>query len=235
VARDTYATVTALIRQIIDDRDQTGGVVWADPDLLPFVNEALRDLFEDLANAGSMLTRRYFTSDIAVGETNIDFTTNPVTSGQFLPADFVVPLRLWEKLTTDSDRSYTEMDETADRLPDYDASDRLRFWMYTTTAQGPTIQTLGALSARRVRVLYQSQPTAFAQATDIIPYPGAANVLATSGLHKAALARGEIELATYAKDLYDTAWDRFKRLTVKGLQWRGRRRLGYGQIRTWRF
>src|SRR5450631_4516871 len=126
MSRDTYGSITALIRMVADDRDQSGGVVFQDTDLLPYVNAALLDLNMDLINVGSPLTKKFFTVNFATTDLNIDFVTPPL-----LPSDFLVPLTLYEKQTGQGDRDYVEMDQTEERLPDIDQTDRLRYWMWT--------------------------------------------------------------------------------------------------------
>lgn len=238
MARDTYSSVTDLIRQTADDRDQSGGVVWPDEDLVAFISAALLDLNLMLVNAGSPLVKKYSTHDLAIGKTTIDFVSEP-NAGNLLPEDLVVPLRLWEKKTGDADRQYTDMDQTEERLPDLDQTDRLRYWMWTqstSSSPGMAIVTVGATAARTVRIEYACQVAGFSgDADQVIPIPGARTVLAYDGLKRAALARGEEGLAQYADGMYQAAYERFKRVHVKAGQRRGRRRVPYGMKRPYRW
>ncbi len=226
MARDTYGSITALIRMVADDRDQSGGVVFQDADLLPYVNAALLDLNIDLINAGSPIAKKFFTVNFTTSDVNIDFVTPPL-----LPADFLTPATLWEKLLNDPDRNYTQMDQTGERLPDIDQVDRLRYWMWT----GNAIQTLGATAARTVRCEYYSEATPFAVASDFIPFPGAKNVLAYDALFKASISRGDQVGAEAAKQMYMKAYEQYKRMHIKSLQRRPRRKVPYGMGRPFRY
>jgi hypothetical protein len=225
MAQDTYGTITALIRQTVDDRDQAGGVVFSDADLLPFVNAALRDLNVDLIDIGSPLALKQNTVSFAANtDTFLDFSAAN-SLGYKLPSDMFAPRQLHERLQNDPVQNYVEMDQTAELLPDLITTDRLRYWIWINNQ----IVTLGATSNRDVRITYYAEATAFVQASDTVPYPGAANVLAYHALFKAAISRGDQTAAEYAKTEFEKAWDQYKRMSVHAKQWRPRRRFPYGQ------
>ena len=237
--RDTFSSITDLIRQATDDRDVSGGTIWPDEDLVAPVNGALLDLNLMLVNAGSPLLKKYSTHSLAIGDTTIDFNSLPDASN-ILPPDFLVPLKVWDKSPTEADRQYHDMDQTEERLPDVDPVDRLRYWMWTQSTDldnpGMAIVTLGATAARTVRIEYACQLEGFSgDADEAIPIPGSRTVLAYDGLKRAALARGEEGLAQYADAMYKESYDRFRRLHVKASQRRGRRRIPYGMKRPYRF
>lgn len=228
--RDTYGSITALIRQTIDDRDQTGGIVFTDADLLAFVNAALLDLNMDLIRAGSPLVKSEFTVTFAaLTDTTLDWATPGGVN--VLPQDFLAPIELHEKLSTEPLRNYIQVSEINERLPDTDQYEQLRYWSW----QGNQILTLGATSARSVRVFYWKQAPLFATAADVIPYPGARTVLAYDALYKAAMSRGELDFGNAVAQLYQKAYIQFKALAVRANQRRPRRRVGYGMRRFFRF
>jgi hypothetical protein len=224
--RETYGSITGLIRATVDDRDQAGGVVFTDSDLLPFVNASLRDLNVDLIDIGSPLALKQTMVTLdATTDTTLDFTVATPGSGALLPSDMFAPRQLHEKLSGDPIQNYVEMDQTAELLPDVLATDRLRYWIWINNQ----IQTLGATSNRDVRITYYFYAPLFTQASDAVPFAGAGNTLAYHGLYKCAISRGDQIAAEYAKEEYDKAWDQFKRLQIHAKQWRPRRRFPYGQ------
>lgn len=214
----------------VDDRDQSGGTVFADADLLPFVNSALLDLNFDLIAAGVQVVKNETTVTVRANtDTTIIFSAvNPAPT---LPDDFLEPLTLWEKLSTDPARNYVEMDQRPERLPDLDATDRLRFWMW----QNNQIVLIGATTDRSVRILYNRQVTNFAVSSDIIPFPGARDVLAYDALRKCGLSRGDTAMAGYADGLYQKAYTQYKRIHVKANQRRAQKRPAYSTQRPYRW
>lgn len=235
-ARNTYADITALIRAATDDRDQSGGIVFTDTFLLPFVNAALMDMNLMLADVGSPYIKKFTTSTfVAVTDTTWDQVSLPA-GGTTLPSDFLFAYKLWEKLSTDPDRQYTEMDQTTERLQDADQTDRIRWFMqqFSATA-GPQILTLGSTNTRTVRAEYAAAIPNFSTGTDPVLIPGAYTLLAYDGMKRAALSRGEVELAQYADSMFKEADETFKRFHVKGNQRRGRRRKPFGMIRPYRY
>jgi hypothetical protein len=235
-ARNTYTDITTLIRNTADDRDVSGGVVFTDTFLAPFVNAAQMDMNMMLADAGSPYVKKNTTSTfVATTDLSWDNVSLPA-GGTPLPSDFLFAYKLWEKLSTDPDREYTEMDETNEQLPDLDQSDRIRFWMQRASANGPVITTLGSTATRTVRCLYASAIPAFTgSSSDPVLLPGSYTVLAYDGLKRAALSRGEVELAQYADGLLKEAYDLFKRMHIKGGQRRPRRRIAFGMRTYYRF
>lgn len=222
MARDTFSTVTALIRQIADDRDQSGGTIFTDTDLLPLLNADLRDLNFDLANAGASFMKGTITRNLTVGNDTIINWALPVA--QVLGDDFILPLKMWEKQTGMPDSTYVVMNEKPERLPDLDQSGQLRFWSW----DNGSINLLGATQNNTVRIMYERQLPVFSAPTDVVPIPGATNTLAYGVLMKAALSRGEAEVHGMAQGLYDKAYQQLKRLYIKGNQRRPRRRTPYG-------
>lgn len=233
MARDDFASITALIRQTTDDRDVAGGVVWPDSDLVAFINAELLDLNIMLVNAASSIVKRFSTHDLAAGETTLDFVSLPAGSGDFLPEDLLVPYKMWEKPLGQPDNAYIDMTEYEEHLPDVFQQDRVKYWMWTSggTNDGMAIVTLGCTRATTLRLCYGAQlPQFTGDATEPILIPGARTVLAYGGLKRAALARGEEGLGTYADQLYQAAYTRLKSMHVKAVQRRGRRRAPYGSV-----
>lgn len=223
MARDTYATCTALVRAIADDRDQSGGLVFADTELLPFINSAQREVHRELAVASASFAKAYTTRTLAGTDTQLDFD---VPVGQVLPDDFVVPLRVWEKASGDPDTNYREMDPTEEMIPDEPTSERLRYWAWI----GNGIRFLGATRTNIVRILYEKQLPALTAPTDKLPIPNSVDALAWKAIEFAAISRGESKFAVLAAGEFTKQMERLKRLHVKASQRRPRRRVPYSMV-----
>lgn len=231
MARDTYATITARVRQIADDRDQSGGTIFPDTDLLPIVNAHLLDLSIDLANGGAAFMKGTQTINLTSG-TDTAIVLNGTAGGvNFLNADFILPIRLWEKQTGTADSTYVDMNEQMERLPDIDPSYQLRFWSWDSGQ----LNLLGATQNNTVRISYERQLTPFSAPTDPLPIPGATNVLAYATLKSVAASRGEQDGMAWADSMYQKAYEQLKRIYVKGNQRRGRRRVPYGTRTPYRY
>ena len=217
---------------MVDDRNVSGGLVFSDADLLPFVVAAEARLGRILTDAGAKIMYNETTPTVTAGTTSLDWASSPA-----LPDDFVFPLRLWEKAVGDPDAQYMEMDQTTEHVPLADQTTTLRFWgWYGSGTNGtPCLKFTGATTDRVVKIMYYRQIPALTGASDALHIPNSKDAMAADVLRQCHDATGEGALAQAAEERFQSHVDELKRLYVRGGQRRPRRKAAYGFRPTTRY
>lgn len=224
MAATTFAEVTALVRKVADDRDQGGGLVFTDAELLDFGTSVQRELYTKMAVAGLMASQGQITKTITPSDTAITATL-PV--GQTLPDDLLVPEKLWEKPQGDPDTSYEEMSDASEIIPDVQAGDRILYWVF----QDGEIRFYRAPTTNRtVRILYRKEAPTINSGASVLYVRGSVNAMAWGVLRFCAASRGESTLANSYEAKYREATDDLLRLYGKGEQRRRRLITPYSQM-----
>lgn len=144
-AYDTLGDVLLLTRQLLDDRTP---VVWEDPELIAYVNTAYYRVQRDFnQNDISFMKKRARILGVPAGTLTINRdTTQPV----FLPADLLVPFKIWERDSGSDESSWRvmRMVEDADEgLP--------RPALYSWEWRADAIWFTGALTPRDLDIVYE--------------------------------------------------------------------------------
>lgn len=231
MARPTFLDAENLARQIVDDRDVGGGLVFDNTHLYDFGSSIQRRIFRRMTIDG-LADANVLTGDLPVSTTDnhIDWTDGG--SGLVLPSDFLLPLTMWEKASGDPTSAYVEMDNTKEILPDVDSADTIRYWawMGRDGSSSPYIQFIAPTSTRTVRILYQREPPAISNDSDTLYVPGSTDAMATGMIWMACLSRGS-DMAAYWKQEFEQDLDDLTRQARKGEQRRPRRRRPYSWMK----
>ncbi len=149
VGYPTFAQIGARARFHLNEQAVAGGATYTDANLVEPVNKAYEDLQEYLALAGAKrMTKEDATLVLTQGKTKLAKAIG--SDAIAFPADMVVPHKLWEKGTGTGER-FLELVEQPDTLPDVDAVQRLRYWIYLDDE----IVTLGATRSVDIKLQYE--------------------------------------------------------------------------------
>ena len=199
MARPLASDVTVLARALADDIDQGAGVVLVDgADLWAILSRIQRDIWRELVKRGHHSQQSIITRTVTPSDDRINWS---VPIGQVLPDDFVMPLQMWDRLSTDPDTSYVPISNRPDSLPDAPAVDGIEFYTFeddeSATPPQPAIMFHAPLTTRTVRIQYVHTATAITAGTDKLYIPDSIDAMACKLLAVQAVRRGESGAATY--------------------------------------
>jgi hypothetical protein len=229
MAKDLFSDVTALVRQVMDDRDQGGGFVFGDTMLYDFGTSVQRDIFARLVRRGLEAEQAQMTRSITSADSKINWD---VPAGQVLPDDFSAPEKMWEKPSGSPDTSYVPMSNASEILPDEASSDRLRYWIWQAdetdpTKKGPAIKFIAPTRTVTVRILYRRTAPKIGAATDPLWVPGSYNAMAYGIMGLCAISRKRWDTAREFKNEFLEAYGLLEAAHQKGQQRRQRVRAPY--------
>lgn len=231
---DSVQQVFDLTRAELNDRyvypvlaelteGQVQGGVWPDGVLVPFVQHAYRDLQKKLATNG--VARRVEVDEIQIPLTCTKINDDGTAPDAPLPADFIYPLKLWERTDGTTDE-YVEMRETRFGLPQRESlTPTLDFWEY----RGNEILLTGASSVRQIKMRFEKSLPVLTQAGDKIGIREAVGALAYGAAALAARSRGVSALARDMSAQYEEAAAQIVNGAVRPNQRVPVRRRAYGR------
>lgn len=152
--------------------------IYADDKLIPIMQKAYRELqTKMMLNGLPVLKEQTLATAVNVGTVSLG-------DGSGLPTDFLYPIELQERLAG-SGAQYEDMDE-AEWEESITPSDRLYFW----TWREETLQFVGALTNREVRIRYMKGLTRIIATTTPIAVNNAVTYLAARTAAIAAVVLG---------------------------------------------
>jgi len=221
-AYNTAGQITALVRSLLND---AAGNLFTDAVLLPYVNSGYRKVQRALANiqSGTFLSDNVLLVVPAV--TQVDASaqvsiTDATAPPNQLPADLLVPVKLWERANGSSD-DFMEMTDLTDHdgLPSEPQSQMLRYWEWR--ADG--LYFLGATQDTQIRLRYQKSYPDLTDATSPVLVRQAQEAIAYYAAAMAGAARGSPLAENYASAGADALEDLIVRAAQREQQ-TGRRR-----------
>jgi hypothetical protein len=161
---DLVSAITSRVRALWSDQDSQvfSDAAWGtglNGDLYEYINQAYEKLALKLGNVGSgTLIEDDYQIVIPAGTFQLVYGGGPG-----LPADLIVPLRLWEKSTTGVDE-FMEMAQYTVALPDTQPDSMLRFWRWVTDAI--EFVSGGANQDRLLKIQYERRLSPLLHLTD---------------------------------------------------------------------
>lgn len=204
---DSAEYVLNLARSLVNDAAQSlAGSILADtqPYTLVMLNSCYRDLQRELVNRG---VETFVKESIVTGvlqSTTDDpsvqlyltfsgfFDGTTLNASPKLPADMIMPIRLWERQTGMTTSPFRQMNPTNDGLPTIAQSGRIGYWEWKNDA----LYFPGATQSNDLRIRYWSFLADIAAVADPILIFDAANCLAHKLGKQFGSARGS-PLAQY--------------------------------------
>lgn len=188
-AYNTAGQITSLARSLLND---AAGNLFTDAVLLPYVNSAYRKAQRALANvqSGSFLSDNVLlvVPAVAAPDASVQVSvTDATTPPNQLPADLLVPEKLWERSNGSSD-DFVEMTDLTGHggLPSEPQASMLRYWEWR--ADG--IYFLGATQDVQIRLRYQRSYPDLTDATSPVLIRQAQEAIAYAAAAMAGAARG---------------------------------------------
>jgi len=209
---DTIEALASYIRFVSDDREGN----WSElAEMLPPINAGWREFQRRMILKGSPIFKKTVEIDIpAVTGTRLDSTTTPA-----LPADFMFPYFIEEKVTGTSD----EWIETRERQVPAGVIQTL--YLNSWSWQDNGINFLGATRPITIRLLYGKSLPSFEAEDDEIPIPLAVDAIAWCVLYDVALAKGATDsYRDRCSKMADECIETLGSLHVKREQWMTQRR-----------
>jgi hypothetical protein len=223
------SVVTDAVRRLMGDDDTA---VYTDATLLPGagqgpINQAYRYVQHQLVNRGcSVLRETSSVLAVPAGLTSITSISSPA-----LPADIIVPYKLWERTTGSTSNADWMLMTRGDELPDRVQYSYLGDWRF----EGGNIDLVGATVGCDVRISYERLLTPFSATTDPVGILGAEDAIAFYTAALMAMSRGQSTMAQYFEKKCADALDELEtRFTHSNQAVHGRRRLAYGRRATGR-
>jgi hypothetical protein len=224
-AYPAVSQITPVVRALLND---TAGNVFSDAVLMPFLQMSYRRVNKALANITSssyikdgvtLVVPAVVAADASLQVSVTDATPAP----NQLPADLLVPLKLWERQNLSSD-NFQEMTDLTDEggLPSQPQGQQLILWEW----RGDGLYFLGALTDTQIRIRYQAIPADVMSAASAVLLRDGQNTFALLTAALAAGARGSPNAALY-KQQGDEALDAMKDSVVHQMQMQVRRRRPY--------
>lgn len=139
------ATVDTVMMAARTHLNDDSGINWPDPNLLPKLQEAYRDLLLELELSGIQVIQV-----LSVNITVPTNTTDLTTIGTY-PTDVISPIALNEKLVGEADEFFVPM-TSKDFIPNIAQTTRLNYWSWRQNK----IYLLGALNATVVQLQYRA-------------------------------------------------------------------------------
>jgi hypothetical protein len=154
------------------------------------------------------------TADIGgfpAGATVLSLTTSPS-----LPADFFLPVLLWEKFAGSDDATYTPVDRVYSALPNRNANEQatLGQWLFTKDQ----ITFVAATEARDLRLTYYRNLDALVLPTDVVGLANATNAIVSLVCYMAVLPRGSGGAAATFLSEYEAAISQILNIYAKNDQ-----------------
>lgn len=201
-------------RALLNDPSAT---LWTDTILLPFLQEAYRELQVQVALSGIPVTNEVATVlSVATGATNLSNVAG------FPTATFVEPIQLFERYPGETDSNFIEIDEKT-FIPNQDKGDRLSVWAFVAGL----VQVLGANRATEVKMRYTQSLNPLTSAGSVISLIFGENYLGHRTASLAASSVGNTTGHDEWKDEADAKIENVVRMNVKGQQAVGVRRRAY--------
>jgi hypothetical protein len=224
-AYNTAGQITTLVRSLLND---AAGNLFTDGALMPYLNSSYRKVQRALENvqSGSQLSDDALlvvpaisAIDPAARASITDATASP----NQLPANLLVPLRLWER-PSGSSADFVEMADLTNHggLPSESQTSTLNYWEWR--ADG--IYLLGATQATQVRLRYRKAFPDLVDASSSVLLRNAQDVLAFFTAAMASAARGAPQALRWDSAGADALEDLIVRATQRE-QYSGRRRRPY--------
>ena len=204
---DNAEYVLNLARSIVNDASQSlAGSILSDaqPYTLVMLNSCYRDLQRELTNRGvETFVKEAIVTGISAA-TTVDpsvqlylsfsgfFDGTVVNATPVLPADLIMPIRVWERPSGMTSSPFRQMRPTNDGLPTISQSGAIRFWDW----KGDTLYFPGATQSNDLRIRYWSFLADLATVNDSVLIFDAANCLAHKLGKQFGSARGS-PLAQY--------------------------------------
>lgn len=174
--------ILTQVRALLND---TSGQIFSDAVLFPFIDKAYDDLQEIFDDEDvPTQSERSATLLVAANVVTISLTSTPA-----LPADFLLPVTLWERPGSSAATVLWEIMEMKRWEPNTEKGDTLRYW----TFREEEIKLVGATVARDLRIDYRKALTAITTAAITIPVNKAKNYLADRTAQLASMHIGENE------------------------------------------
>ena len=196
--------------------NDTAKNMWTDAKLLPYLKEAYRDMLINLWLNGIPIQKEKTSSPITVAIGILTLT---------LPADFIEPIKLKERLALSND-GYVDMFEKAFE-PDVQQTTELRYWAFREGG----IQFVGSTTAREVLLFYWKTLTIPTEAGNPLGFTFAEVFLGPKTAAYAAGSVGNPTLAEEANALAEIKFDVILRANIKGQQSLPTRRVPYRRAR----
>lgn len=213
---DTLGTVTAKTRALLGDLDVQ---LYDDAFLVTYVGMAQSQLDLRLAEKGIESYRLQATVTVPAGTVTLTKTTSPA-----LPADFVQPIVLHERLSGSTNANdWSAMTQIREDIPNTDRGDSLGLWSW----QGGAIRFIGATTAREVQIDYWSAPAEVALLTDALPVFDSSEAVAYLTASLVTQAAGELEMAQAFYGGYDREFAKLYGIAIRQMQRRPQRRKFY--------
>jgi hypothetical protein len=225
MASATLADIVTKVQNLVGD---PSGQVYTQAVLLPYVNMAQDEMADELRNNG--VGEATFVNSVITVPANTTVLNQGSTPP--IPTNLVVPLSLYERTVGGAEQDFTLINGPQ-ILPNFNASTTLGFWNFVQdTTNGPTIQFIGATTAREVRILYYGDVNNLSAGGDKLLFYGAQNAISYKVASLVAASRGNGEGAQGFDALWQKGKDRFVSEMVKTMQARPGRRapwLGVGR------
>jgi len=213
-----------LVRALLND---SGGVVFTDSLLMPFLNSTYRGLQRELAESGVSVLAEQQDLDLAqdptTGITNTEISD--VSSPQ-LPTDCLMPHTLWERAAANTTDVFVPMEKfmSGGGMLNLQPSTYLRLWEW----REDKINLIGATQAITVRVRYEKILPELTLGTDPVQIRSATDVLGFATAALAARSRGARALAQDLLGAGQMATEKLIERYVRPEQIKARRRRPYG-------
>ena len=222
-AYNNAGQITALVRSLLND---SAGSIFTDTVLLPYVNSAYRKVQRALANVqtGAFLSDDVLLIVAAVGSVDpsvqVSITDSTAAPNQ-LPADLLVPMRLWERPSGSSDDFVEMIDLTGhDGLPSQPQGATLQYWEWR--ADG--LYFLGATQDTQIRLRYERCYPALTDTSSPVLVRDSQEAIGYFTAAMASAARGAPQAATWDAAGADALEDLVTRSTQREQQSVRRRR-----------
>jgi hypothetical protein len=200
VAYGQVGSVTSLVRSLLND---AAANVFTDAVLLPYLNDIYLTLQKKVANAGG---GEFITDDVllvvplvAVPDPGTQVVLNDATlPPNQLPANLIVPLKLWERPNL-STQDFVEMVDLTEHggLPSRWQGFTLGVWEWRTDG----VYFIGATQDTQIRLRYEQSFPPLSGPTDVILLRGSSNAIAHGTAALAGMARGS-PLAEQMENLF---------------------------------
>lgn len=218
---DLGTDVADAIREYMND---DAGAVWTNAVLLPRINRSLAKVQRRMARSG-VLT---FADDY---DTSLNALPGVPQGSDVLvldnlPADFILPWRLWER-RTGSTEQWCPMSMRVDGLTKRDPVDRLCEWEWIANE----LRFIGATQDNDVLIRYERQLPVLNAIEDPIPILDALDAIAAHAAWRLARSRGVVQLAADVKAEFEDEIKNLIALNTKPKQRTAVRRRGYSSRR----
>ncbi len=222
-AYNTAGQITSIIRSLLND---AAGNLFTDGVLMPYANSAYRKVQRALGNvqSGSFLSDDVLlvVSAITAVDPSLQVSITDATAPpNQLPADLLVPLKLWERANGSSD-DFTEMVDLTEHggLPSLPQDANLVYWEWR--ADG--LYFIGATQDTQIRLRYEKAYPDLVDATSPVLVRNSQEAIAFFAAAMASAARGAPQAERWDEAGADALEDLLVRATQREQQTARRRR-----------